>query len=59
MSPFDVISRLSESTEKVFDLKVSCGDDYKAIGLLELEGKIKILSPTEKDLSIRIEYIGG
>lgn len=44
--------------QKVFDLKVSCWDDYKAIELLELEGKIKILSPTEKNLSIRIEYIG-
>ena len=57
---YNFIKKIYEKhKKKIFDLKTTCGDDYKAIGLLELEGKIKILSPTENDLSIRIEYIGG
>ena len=56
---YNFIKKIYEKhKKKIFDLKTTCGDDYKAIDLLELEGKIKILSPTEKDLSIRIEYIG-
>ena len=44
--------------QKVIDLKCNTGEDYDILKLLDLENKISLLPPTEKDCCVRVK-LGG
>lgn len=44
--------------QKVIDLKCNSGEDYDILKLLNLENKISLLPPTEKNCCVRIK-LGG
>ena len=47
-----------EHKQRVIDLKCNTGEDYEILKLLDIENKIKILPPTEKDCCVRVK-LGG
>ena len=44
--------------QSVIDLKCNSGEDYDILKLLDLENKISLLPPTEKDCCVRVKLVG-